>query len=300
MAGENPVPKGNVTTALEIKPKARKQASHETANFEISLEDQLLACMNPGHVMFVEHYLVELNATKAYQAAFNPQMRDNVARAAASRLLTSVNVQNLLALRVKVLFERSEGLQDRMLVQQFALAFADPNELVEHRREACRFCYGENYRYQYKPSELEERRAEWEQAVEAAIRDGEEPPKWNPKGGVGYDPRREPLDDCPECFGEGIPRLVMKDTRNLSPAAKALYASAKCSKDGIEIMMHSQQKAREVLLKILKLFDDKAEVILGLVPVEKLDAIYAKAMENARVGRERAQGRQRTVELESK
>jgi phage terminase small subunit len=103
--------------------------------------------MDRRHVAFVEEYLVGLNAQKAYQPAYDSEMRANVARSCASRLLTTASVQKLLSVRVKAMFERSEGLQDRMLDQQFALAFAGPNELVEHRREAYRYCDGNDHLY---------------------------------------------------------------------------------------------------------------------------------------------------------
>lgn len=306
MAAKKTATKGSDAQAKQPKPRtARKPATKtkakppvttapEAAPVELSPLDQLLAQMDPRHVEFVEHYLVELNGTKAYKKAFDPLMRENVAGSAASRLLGTVNVQKLLSARVKAMFDRSEDLQDRMLAQQFALAFADPNELVEHRREPCRYCYGAGHLYQFKPSEYDEHRRKWEQEVRDALAATQPPPEFDPKGGVGYDPRKAPHDDCPECYGEGVPRIVMKDTRNLSPGAKALYASAKYGKDGLEILTHSQEKAREVLLKILKLYDDRAELVLGVVPAEKLDAMYAEAMEIARQGRERTQGRTRS------
>lgn len=258
---------------------------------ELSPEDQLLAEMDPRHVQFVEQYLIELNQTKAYQAVFGRDMSPKVACVSAHHLLKTPNVTRLMAMRVRAMFDRTEGLQDRMLAQQFALAFADPNELVEHRRECCRYCYGITHEYQLKPSEQDQRRIEWQKEVREALAAKEEPPEWDELGGVGFDPRKEPVESCPECYGEGVPRIVMKDTRDLSPAAKALYAGAKWGKDGMEMLMHSQEKARDVLLKILKLYDDKAEVVLGVVPQEKLDSLYAEALANAMAGRERTLGR---------
>lgn len=282
------------TTKGKAAPKSRAPKTEpitEQPQVELSPEDQLLASMDPRHIEFVEQYIVNLNGTRSYKAAFAEDMTDSVAGACASRLLGTAKVQKLLACRVKAMFERTEGLQDRMLAQQFALAFADPNELVEHRRECCRYCYGINHEYQLKPSEQDQRRIEWQKEVREALAAKEEPPEWDELGGVGFDPRKEPVESCPECYGEGVPRIVMKDTRDLSPAAKALYAGAKWGKDGMEMLMHSQEKARDVLLKILKLYDDKAEVILGVVPQEKLDSLYAEALANAMAGRERTLGR---------
>jgi hypothetical protein len=40
-------------------------------------------------------------------------------------------------------------------------------------------------------------------------------------GGPGWDPRRAPHPDCPECFGEGVERVHVNDTRQLSRARRA-------------------------------------------------------------------------------
>lgn len=288
-------PKATTAKARTKKPVAQEQPvpAAEAAKPELSPEDDLLASMDPNHVMFVEHYLIELNGTKAYKAVFDADMRPNVAASAASRLLTTVNVRRLMSMRVKAMFERTEGLQDQVLTQLFGIAFCDANELSELRRESCRFCYGDGHLWQFKPSEFRAHREDWERAVTRALAENEEPPEWNPKGGEGFDPRREPNDDCPECFGEGVEREFFHDTRHLAPAAKAMYGGVKRTKDGLEIIAHSQEKAREAIHKILKLYDDKAELVMGVVPQEKLDAMYVRAMENAAKGRSQRQGMQR-------
>jgi phage terminase small subunit len=306
MAAKKPATKGPDAQAAKPKPRAARKAAPkkpvkppvtaapEPAPVELSPLDQLLAQMDPRHVEFVEHYLVELNATKAYKKAFDPLMRENVAGSAASRLLGTVNVQKLLSARVKAMFDRTECLQDRLLEQLFSVAFVDANEISELRREACRYCHGDGHLYQFKPSEYDKYEREWQQAVRDAVAAKQDEPEFDPKGGIGYDPRKAPHEDCPECFGEGVEREVFKDTRHLSAAAKAMYGGVKRTKDGLEIIQHSQEKAREILLKILKMYDDKAELVLGVVPQEKLDAMYAAAMEEAQKGRQRTQGRTRT------
>lgn len=65
------------------------------------------------------------------------------------------------------------------------------------------------------------------------------------RGGLGYRPTREPNPKCPECGGEGNGRIHVADTRNLSPAARMLYAGVKSGKDGLEVRMHDQSKALE-------------------------------------------------------
>ncbi len=42
--------------------------------------------------IFADEYLIDLNATRAYKIAYPRVKKDEVAKAAASRLLTNVNV----------------------------------------------------------------------------------------------------------------------------------------------------------------------------------------------------------------
>ena len=78
---------------------------------------------------------------------------------------------------------------------------------------------------------------------------------FDPQGGIGFDPRRPPIDDCPECFGRGQGRTIVHDTRNLSPAAASLYAGVKQTKDGLQVLMHDQAAARDRLERHLGVFE---------------------------------------------
>ena len=276
------------------KPAAKAKTPAPAAEpvVELSPEDQLIASLDPRHVAFVEQYLITMNGTKAYKLAFEaPDMTDHVAGAAASRLLGKVSVARLLSLRVKAMFERTEGLQDRILQTLFNVAYLDRNELMEMRRESCRYCHGDNHEYQRTPSEMDRHQAEWEKEYKAAQAAGEEPPAFDPQGGIGFDPRKEPHPDCPECFGDGREREVFKDSRTLSPAARISYLGIERTKDGLKMQTRDPEKALDTLMKYLKMYDDKTEVILGVVPQEKLDAMYAQAMESAERGREDAKRR---------
>ena len=62
---------------------------------------------------------------------------------------------------------------------------------------------------------------------------------------------------------------MLKDTRNLSPAAVALYAGVKQTKEGIEIKMHSKMDALEKLAKHVGLYEkdnqQKADPLASLL-----------------------------------
>ena len=82
----------------------------------------------------------------------------------------------------------------------------------------------------------------------------------NGDGGPGWDPRRAAHPDCPECFGEGVERVHVNDTRQLSRRAARLYAGVKTTKEGIEVKIHDQQAALVNVGKHLGMFVDKLEV----------------------------------------
>lgn len=227
---------------------------------------------------FVDHYLVSFAVGRSYIEAGFKAKTPQSARAAGSRLLASVNARRYLAQRSKAMFSRLEEEQDAVLRALTYVAFADPRELVEYWRFACRHCHGKMHRYQYTAGEWDKLMTAHTEKQEKAAEGGMPTPKApDQKGGVGYSISAEPNDDCPECGGVGEGRTIVKDTRHLSPAALTLYAGTKQTKDGIEVLMHDQMRARETLAKIRKMFDDSTTINVSINAAE-LDALYGEAM----------------------
>lgn len=237
--------------------------------------------MSAQEALFVDCYLVHFNGRRAYQEAGYQSKSDGAASSAASHLLRRPNVAEYLRIRSRAMIERVEDEQNKLITTLTYTAYADHNELIENRIDCCRFCYGEGNLYQFTPQEFERYRERYEEECEAAKITGAEIPEFDPKGGIGFNPNREPFEDCPECFGRGRECVVLKDTRFLSPAAQALYAGVKTTKDGIEVLTNNQGKARETLAKIHKLYDDSTKVNVSFDPVE-LDARFGESMINAR------------------
>jgi phage terminase small subunit len=217
--------------------------------------------MNRSHELFCQEIVANnFNATQAYRVAYPDSSEEAARRSASQLLLTNRDVQKRIE---ELMAERSERLNlkaDDVLRLLWMKATADPNELVEVRRDCCRHCYGLDHLYQFTP-------AEWGDVVrkhQDACRHAEAmrsplPPEPSPLGGVGYDPRFPPLPDCPECAGRGVEYVHVKDTRTLSPAARQLYAGARQSRTGIEILSHSQDKAIELIGRHLAMFTDKVD-----------------------------------------
>lgn len=74
--------------------------------------------------IFVDEYLIDLNATRAYMAAYPNVKNPNVAAAAATRLLRNVKVSEEIKKRMNERSERIEITQDMVLKELAAVAFA--------------------------------------------------------------------------------------------------------------------------------------------------------------------------------
>ena len=135
-----------------------------------------------------------------------------------------------------------------MLHEIASVAFADARELVEVRTGCCRCCYGEGHKYQRTVGEMNRDREDW-------VEKGKNPAEFDEGGGIGFNPLKQPAEDCPICGGDGMSRVVLRDTRGLSQHAKALYAGAKQTKEGIEIKMHSKVDALEKLASHLGMYE---------------------------------------------
>ncbi|MGG2044761.1 terminase small subunit [Burkholderia gladioli] len=133
----------------------------------------------------------------------------------------------------------------------YDLVTADPNELAEVQRGACRHCWGYdvghkkktgetklNHAYQYRTND-ERKRAREEHG--GALPHG--------NGGIGYSRDRAPNPDCPMCDGRGETNYIVKDTNTFSPA-RALIKGIKIAGGEIEIQTYDKLKAADMLLRV--------------------------------------------------
>lgn len=229
--------------------------------------------------LFVEEYAIDGNGTRATIAAgFSP----NGARAQACRLLARPEIRWWVDALMEDRVEAARMTRERVLADIEALTAADANELAEHRRVNCRYCWGKDFKYQRTQGEYDRDMAEWAKEVHKAEVEGKAPPPpFDEMGGVGFRRNGDPNPECPECCGEGVGEVFFKDTRKASRRARLLYAGAKVGKDGWEIKMHSVDKAREMLAKHHKIYEDRTEVTLNL-SAEDLEQRFAARMAAAR------------------
>jgi phage terminase small subunit len=273
---------------LGAKPGRKRKVTDEEAVKPESIDldaasapDSDLMGLTPREANFFELYLATHRVGASYVEAGFTAKNANVASASGSQLLNGARGRAYIAKRTREMFSRLEESQDRLIKTTIEVAYADPNDLVEYRRGSCRHCWGVMNRYQYTAGEWDAALERHNTKREALIEKGR--PDIGPletKGGVGYDFRRDPNEDCPECSGMGTGRTIIKDTRNLSPGARSLYAGMKEGKDGLQALMHSQEKARDMLAKLLKLTEDNTTVNITF-DAPTLEAEYAKTMQAA-------------------
>lgn len=93
--------------------------------------------LTPKQKIFADEYLIDLNATRAYREAYPKVKKDEVAKAAGSRLLTNVNVADYIKMRMKDREQRTEITQDWVLEELRKIASVNGSDfakvLVEDR-----------------------------------------------------------------------------------------------------------------------------------------------------------------------
>ncbi len=225
--------------------------------------------------MFITSYLTHFNASKAARVA---GWSDNECRRAGHFLLKKPHIRKQIdtalearLARVRQGLEQVEANEHFVLQTWFDIIRADVNEIVQHRRTCCRYCHGEDGGYQRTAQERRRDYNAWKKSPEALTDEFDE------QGGVGYDSTREPNPECFECFGEGVSNVHVADTRDLTPAAAALYAGVKQTKDGVEVKLHSKEKALELMARHFGMLKDKLELDGKLDLVERLTQGRARA-----------------------
>jgi hypothetical protein len=245
-AAGKPAPATKRAPAKKAAPKtARKpRAAAKKAELQLGLTEK--------QQRFVAEYLVDLNAT---QAAIRAGYSADTAGSIGHENLQKPEIVLAIAEARKAQQERTQITADRVVMELGLIAFADARELAEVKTGCCRHCWGEGFRFQRTLSEYNLDREDW-------LEKGKDPMLFEEKGGIGYDSLKLPHPECPECGGDGQARVVLKDTRRLSPQAQALYAGAKMGKYGVEVMTHSKMDAIEKLARHLGIYekDNKQKV----------------------------------------
>lgn len=144
------------------------------------------------------------------------------------------------------------------------IARANPAQLTWVTVHSCRHCHGAGGAYQWRDYD------EW--AIAAAVafdgavkHDASTAPGTRlptDEGGYGYTMHRSPNPDCETCAGAGVRVTHVQDRDQMGVRELALFKGVKQKADGsIEVLMHDQLKAAEMVGRILGAFNDKLSII---------------------------------------
>jgi phage terminase small subunit len=197
--------------------------------------------------IFIRQYLIHSNATRAYREA---GYQDHVGiHQSASNLLRSPYVQSRIADMRAEQLAKLDVKVEQVFDRYRAVAFGDPAAITEFITGACRYCHGIEHGYQWKTAR------EFSDAVEEYMGKGEayhaNHTAPDCEGGFGYRFSNPPHPDCPECDGEGIPRVRFKDTRLMTDDERKLFAGVKETQNGIEFKLNDQMVALKALAEHL-------------------------------------------------
>ncbi len=81
--------------------------------------------MTPAQKRFADEYLIDLNATRAYKAAYPSCKKDETANVNGSKLLRNAKVKEYIDIKQKALEEKSGVTQQRIIEELAKIAFAD-------------------------------------------------------------------------------------------------------------------------------------------------------------------------------
>ncbi len=212
------------------------------------------ALPNNRHEAFCLEYMKDRAGGAAYRRAGYNTKSNDVAAAAASRLL--INVKSGVPQRIaefeaeyatKIGFEIEDALN-----KYLSILNADPATLTSLMRGACRYCQGTNHDFQWRTSrEYADAVKKYDTAGQVAQIMMLEP---SDLGGYGYRASQSPHPDCPECDGFGIARAHFAGTDNIPEASRPLFAGVKETQHGIEVKMHDQMAALDALAKHIGFF----------------------------------------------
>lgn len=242
----------------------------------------VLAQLTDMQEVFVREYMVDWNGT---QAAIRAGYSAKSAGEIAYQLLQKPSVREAIETLASARARRLGIDADELMRMWAAVVTLDANEISQLRRVCCPYCWGADHQRQYTPSSLEAARTKHERERQRRLKadQNDDIGEFPAYADAWYDKRRPPAEDCPECHGEGVVEVFFADTRNLSPAARLVYAGVKEGRDGIEVLTMSKEKAADNLARALGLFKEKeTEVNINMVSGDELFRLYEDKMQQAR------------------
>ena len=240
-------------------PPALEKPAKKTAQKSVRPDPKpsaFCADLTEREAQFVTHYLECRDKYEAYRkAGYTGGDR------AARMLFRKIPVARAINRGIEQMQQDVILSAQEILRHWHEIAVADPGEISQMRRVCCRYCWGENFFYQWRDVE------EYDKAAAKASADGKKEPEY---GGLGFLPNDDPNPDCPRCAGEGIEDVFQADTRDVVGPARRLIAGVKKTKFGIEVMTRDQDAALKNLAAFHNLASSEQDRELRLLEIERV------------------------------
>ncbi len=214
------------------------------------------------HLAFIDYLRADpkRDQSAAYSRVYNTKKGSGSAKTGGCELMKDPRIKARIYELDQEALKAAGMTPTKLLSELNSVITADPRELMEYYRGACRYCHGYLFDYQRTPAEYR-RDMEAYLLNDQARKGGPQDPlglQFPLRGGVGFNPTLAPHPDCPECFGHGEGYTHVKDTRDLSPGAARLFAGIKQTKDGLEVKTRATDKSVELYMRHLGMLDGKS------------------------------------------
>ncbi|MGT55790.1 terminase small subunit [Escherichia coli] len=240
------------------EPEVQKKTAPERSVTPLSVPDDF--GLSDQQMIFAQHVVEGKTRVEAYRLA-GYTGTGNAAYVTASQLLRNPKVSRYVHHLRNERQRRYAAELDDVIGQLTAIINADPNEIAQYRRVNCRYCWGNEHKYQWRDI------AEQLAAERKAEADGAHPP--DTSGGIGFVDNGDPNPECPRCNGEGVGEPFFADTRDLEGDARYLLQGVKLGKFGIEILTADKDSARKELARLILLRNTSERQ--SLLDVERLE-----------------------------
>lgn len=250
---QKPAQKSSGITPVLEKPAKKSAQNKQKADPSRS---GFCADLSDKEALFVTYYLESRNKYVAYQKAGYTGGDRN-----ARMLFRKIPIARAINRGIEQLQQDAILSAQEILRHWNEIAIADPGEISQMRRVCCRYCWGENFFYQWRDIE------EYDKASAKAAADGKSPPEY---GGLGFLPNDDPNPDCSRCAGEGIEDVFQADTRDVTGPARRLIAGVKKTKFGIEVITRDQDAALKNLAAFHNLAASEQDRELRLLELERV------------------------------
>lgn len=216
------------------------------------------SALSPKQEAFAQHYVEFGSLLDAYRSAYSVSTTNpHTARNNGYKVLNHPRVAARIRELRGALCERSLMSTGELIADLEAMVTADVNELMSIDYANCRRCHGTAHSYQWRDE------AEHTVAL-AQYLDSQGSPRPLPEpdnsGGYGFDPHRAPHPDCPHCEGQGVQRVRIANTADVSPGARKLYRGVELYESGQvkRILLNDPMSARIELHRLRGMHVDRS------------------------------------------